>query len=73
MAIAIPVVGLPVDNLFLSHNFEINYGLPTNASHWRVWYDNFGPSQNRVKREEKNGRFLTRRFIYEMVNDKMNA
>ncbi|XP_039449134.1 uncharacterized protein LOC120428222 [Culex pipiens pallens] len=77
IAIAIPLE-VPGRNIYLSHNFEMNYGLPTAAYQYRLWYTLFKNSGynvtqavNRKRRMVENVRF-SRRFLYEMLADRMD-
>ncbi|XP_053691001.1 uncharacterized protein LOC128739533 [Sabethes cyaneus] len=76
IAIAIPLE-IPGRNIYLSHNFEMNYVLPSNASQYRLWYTMFKNSAynvseaiNRKRRMATTPRF-DRRFLYEIIAERM--
>ncbi|XP_058448622.1 uncharacterized protein LOC131428594 [Malaya genurostris] len=77
IAIAIPL-DIPGRNIYLSHNFEMNYGLPTNASQYRLWYTLFKKSKYNIpeaiarKRRMADATKLSRKFVYELIAERMN-
>ncbi|XP_055643578.1 uncharacterized protein LOC129779861 [Toxorhynchites rutilus septentrionalis] len=77
IAIAIPLE-VPGRNIYLSHNFEMNYGLPGNASDFRLWYTLFKNANYNIseaigrKRRMVDGRKLGRKFLYELLAERMD-
>nr|XP_029729654.1 uncharacterized protein LOC109412132 [Aedes albopictus] len=77
IAIAIPLE-IPGRNIYLSHNFEMNYGLPTNATQFRLWYDLFKNTKYNVaeavrqRRSIEMGSRFSRRFVYELLAERMD-
>ncbi|XP_021706384.1 uncharacterized protein LOC5575028 [Aedes aegypti] len=77
IAIAIPLE-IPGRNIYLSHNFEMNYVLPSNVTQYRLWYDLFKNSKYNVaetvrrRRSIETGSRFSRRFVYELLAERMD-
>ncbi|XP_065079653.1 uncharacterized protein LOC135702509 [Ochlerotatus camptorhynchus] len=77
IAIAIPLE-IPGRTIFLSHNFEMNYALPTSATQFRLWYDLFKSSRYNIadavrrKRSIADASKFSRRFVYELLAERMD-
>ncbi|XP_055605717.1 uncharacterized protein LOC129753896 [Uranotaenia lowii] len=77
LAIAIPLE-VPGRNIYLSHNFEMNYGLPTNVTQFRLWYTLFKdtryniPEAIRRKRRMVDQSRFSRSFFYRLLAERMD-
>ncbi|XP_055549615.1 uncharacterized protein LOC129732622 [Wyeomyia smithii] len=77
IAIAIPLE-VPGRNIYLSHNFEMNYGLPTMPFQYRLWYTLFKNSAYNVTEAVRRKRRMvetpkfSRRFLYELIAERMD-
>ncbi|XP_062564397.1 uncharacterized protein LOC134227130 [Armigeres subalbatus] len=77
IAIAIPLE-VPGRNIYLSHNFEMNYVLPSNATQYRLWYNLFKNTKYNVAEAVRRRRnipeksSLSRRFVYELLAERMD-
>uniref|UniRef100_A0A182P8X9 Uncharacterized protein n=1 Tax=Anopheles epiroticus TaxID=199890 RepID=A0A182P8X9_9DIPT len=79
LAIAIPLL-VPGRNIYLSHNFEANYGVPSNETQYFLWYQRFKDSKfNITKAIETNRRRrsagvqtgLSRTYFYDQLEERM--
>ncbi|KFB42345.1 AGAP004003-PA-like protein [Anopheles sinensis] len=76
LAIAIPLL-VPDRNIYLSHNFEANYGVPTNATQYSLWYQRFKDNNfNLTKAIETNRRHrrqagFSRTYFYGQLEERM--
>ncbi|XP_058128798.1 uncharacterized protein LOC131284129 [Anopheles ziemanni] len=76
LAIAIPLL-VPDRNIYLSHNFEANYGVPTNATQYSLWYQRFKDNSfNLTKAIETNRRHrrqagFSRTYFYGQLEERM--
>uniref|UniRef100_A0A182K9F7 Uncharacterized protein n=1 Tax=Anopheles christyi TaxID=43041 RepID=A0A182K9F7_9DIPT len=77
LAIAIPLL-VPGRNIYLSHNFEANYGVPSNETQYFLWYQRFKDSKfnitkaietNRRRRHSQPG--LSRTYFYDQLEERM--
>ncbi|XP_053657980.1 uncharacterized protein LOC128707059 [Anopheles marshallii] len=78
LAIAIPLL-VPGRNIYLSHNFEANYGVPSNETQYFLWYQRFKDSKfniteaietNRRRRRELLPGF-SRAYFYDQLEQRM--
>uniref|UniRef100_A0A4Y0BPN4 Uncharacterized protein n=1 Tax=Anopheles funestus TaxID=62324 RepID=A0A4Y0BPN4_ANOFN len=79
LAIAIPLL-VPGRNIYLSHNFEANYGVPSNETQYFLWYQRFKDSKfnltkaietNRRRRREMQPGF-SRTYFYDQLEERMD-
>ncbi|XP_049537082.1 uncharacterized protein LOC125951967 [Anopheles darlingi] len=79
LAIAIPLL-VPGRNIYLSHNFEANYGVPTNETQYFQWYQRFKDNNfnlteaiatSRHERRARNVRGFTRSYFYGQLLERM--
>uniref|UniRef100_A0A182UX97 Uncharacterized protein n=1 Tax=Anopheles merus TaxID=30066 RepID=A0A182UX97_ANOME len=80
LAIAIPLL-VPGRNIYLSHNFEANYGVPSNETQYFLWYQRFKDSgfnitkaiaTNRRRRSSATQQpGLSRRYFYDQLEERM--
>uniref|UniRef100_A0A182IUM9 Uncharacterized protein n=1 Tax=Anopheles atroparvus TaxID=41427 RepID=A0A182IUM9_ANOAO len=77
LAIAIPLL-VPDRNIYLSHNFEANYGVPTNETQYTLWYQRFKDNNfNLTKAIEANRRLrrqagFSRTYFYGQLQERMD-
>uniref|UniRef100_A0A182QTT4 Uncharacterized protein n=1 Tax=Anopheles farauti TaxID=69004 RepID=A0A182QTT4_9DIPT len=82
LAIAIPLL-VPGRNIYLSHNFEANYGVPTNETQYFLWYQRFKDSKfnitkaietNRRSRREERTRLagFSRTYFYDQLEERLD-
>uniref|UniRef100_A0A182MRB6 Uncharacterized protein n=1 Tax=Anopheles culicifacies TaxID=139723 RepID=A0A182MRB6_9DIPT len=78
LAIAIPLL-VPGRNIYLSHNFEANYGVPSNVTQYFLWYQRFKDNSfnitkaietNRRRRELQPG--FSRTYFYDQLEERMD-
>ncbi|XP_050079195.1 uncharacterized protein LOC126566167 [Anopheles maculipalpis] len=78
LAIAIPLL-VPGRNIYLSHNFEANYGVPSNETQYFLWYQRFKDTKfnitkaietNRRRRRELLHGF-SRSYFYDQLEQRM--
>uniref|UniRef100_A0A1Y9J095 Uncharacterized protein n=1 Tax=Anopheles quadriannulatus TaxID=34691 RepID=A0A1Y9J095_ANOQN len=80
LAIAIPLL-VPGRNIYLSHNFEANYGVPSNETQYFLWYQRFKDSgfnitkaiaTNRRRRSTATQQpGLSRSYFYDQLEERM--
>ncbi|XP_040153756.1 uncharacterized protein LOC120894927 [Anopheles arabiensis] len=80
LAIAIPLL-VPGRNIYLSHNFEANYGVPSNETQYFLWYQRFKDSDfnitkaiatNRRRRSSATQQpGLSRSYFYDQLEERM--
>lgn len=80
MAVAIPI-DLPGRNIYISYNFEANYVLPSNSTLFTqglydkiLFVDGVESEENEnAARDMRNFNFITRKRIYQMLEQKLDA
>ncbi|XP_035890509.1 uncharacterized protein LOC118502394 [Anopheles stephensi] len=79
LAIAIPLL-VPGRNIYLSHNFEANYGVPSNETQYFLWYQRFKDTKfnitkaietNRRRRRELLPGF-GRSYFYDQLEERLD-
>uniref|UniRef100_A0A182N6E6 Uncharacterized protein n=1 Tax=Anopheles dirus TaxID=7168 RepID=A0A182N6E6_9DIPT len=79
-SIAIPLL-VPGRNIYLSHNFEANYGVPTNETQYFLWYQRFKDSKfnitkaietNRRRRREEHRLGFSRTYFYGQLEERLD-
>ncbi|XP_058055627.1 uncharacterized protein LOC131207037 [Anopheles bellator] len=77
LAIAIPLL-VPGRNIYLSHNFEANYGVPTNETQYFLWYQRFKATNFNLTEAIANNRRLrrdtgfSRTYFYGQLMERMD-
>lgn len=80
VAVALPI-DLPGRNIYVSYNFEANYVLPSSSTDFtQGFYDKIffvdgveSEENENTARTIKRHSFISRKHVYEMIQQKMNA